>query len=80
MKSEERRELSDLELDHAADLREEVLADDAVEVAVLGGRFVSDALGQTGPLLLRVTHQGPGTALPVWTDGQTTSWPIYSGL
>lgn len=63
-----RRELTDLVLDHAADLREEVLADDAVEVAVLGGRFVLDALSQTGPLLLCVTHQGPGATLTVWMD------------
>lgn len=55
--------VSDLVLNHAADLRQEVLADDAVEVAVLRGALVLDALRQADPLLLRVAHQGPGAAL-----------------
>lgn len=54
---------SDLVLNHAADLRQEVLADDAVEMAVLRGAFVLDALCQIDPLLLRVAHQGPGASL-----------------
>lgn len=54
---------SDLVLDHAADLGQEVLADDAVEMAVLRGAFVLDALRQADPLLLRVAHQRPGAPL-----------------
>ena len=44
MKDQWQRGGTDLVLDHAADLRQEVLADDAVEVPVLRGRFVLDAL------------------------------------
>lgn len=55
--------VSDLVLNHAADLRQEVLADDAVEVAVLRGGFVLDALCQTNPLLLCITHEGPSASL-----------------
>lgn len=54
---------SDLVLNHAADLRQEILADDAVEMAVLRGASVLDALRQADPLLLRVAHQGPGASL-----------------
>lgn len=61
-----------LVLDHAADLGQEVLADDAVEVAVLRGRFVLDALGQGQPLLLRVAHQGPGAASATWREAERT--------
>lgn len=57
---------SDLVLNHAADLGQEVLADDAVEMAVLRGAFVLDALRQTDPLLLRVAHQGPRSSLGPW--------------
>lgn len=57
---------SDLVLDHAADLGQEVLADDPVEVAVLGGGFVLDALDQTDPLLLRVAHERPSASLAAW--------------
>lgn len=53
---------SDLVLDHAADLGQEVLADDAVEVSVLRGCFVLDAVGQLDPLLLRIAHQGPSAS------------------
>lgn len=55
--------MSDLVLNHAADLREEVLADDTVEVAVLWGHFVLDALCQTDPLFLCITHKGPSASL-----------------
>lgn len=41
---------TDLVLNHAANLRQEVLADDAMEMAVLRGGFVLDALRKTDPL------------------------------
>lgn len=50
-------------LDHAADLRQEVLSDDAVQVPVLRRGFVLEALSQAGPLLLSVTNQRPGSTL-----------------
>lgn len=50
-------------LDHAADLWQEVLADDAVEVAVMRGALVLDALGEADPLILCLAHQGPGASL-----------------
>lgn len=59
-----------LVLNHAADLRQEVLADDTVEVAVLGGGFVLDALCQTDPLFLCFTHKGPGASLIAWHEKQ----------
>lgn len=49
--------VSDLVLNHVADLRQEVLANDTVEVAILWGGFVLDAFCQTEPLLLCITHQ-----------------------
>ena len=58
--------MSDLVLNHAADLRQEVLADDTVEVAVLWGGFVLDALRQTDPLFLCITHKGPSASLMAW--------------
>ena len=58
--------VSDLVLDHAADLRQEVLADDTVEMAVLWGGFVLDAFCQTDPLFLCITHKGPGASLTAW--------------
>lgn len=58
--------LSDLVFNHAADLRQEVLADDTVEVAVLWGSFVLDALCQTDPLFLCITHKGPSAPLMAW--------------
>ena len=60
---------TDLVLNHAANLRQEVLADDAVEMAVLRGGFVLDALRKADPLLLRIAHQGPGASLAVWQGG-----------
>lgn len=59
-----------LVLNHAADLRQEVLADDTVEVAVLWGGFVLDALRQTDPLFLCFTHKGPGASLIAWQEKQ----------
>lgn len=58
--------MSDLVLNHAADLRQEVLADDTVEVAVLWGGFVLDALCQIDPLFFCITHQGPSASLRAW--------------
>lgn len=55
-----------LVIDHAADLRQEVLADDAVEVPVLGRGLVLDAVGQLDPLLLCVTHQRPSTSFTIY--------------
>lgn len=60
--------ISDLVLNHAADLGQEVLADDAVKVAVLWGGFVLDALCQTEPLLLCITHKGPSASLTAWQN------------
>lgn len=58
--------VSDLVLNHAADLRQEVLADDTVEVAVLWGDLVFDAFCQTDPLFLCITHEGPSATLTAW--------------
>ena len=63
---------TDLVLNHAADLWQEVLADDAVEMAVLRGGFVLDALRKTDPLRLRVAHQGPAASLAVWGEERQT--------
>lgn len=59
-----------LVLNHAADLRQEVLGDDTVEVAVLWGGFVLDALCQTDPLFLCFTQKGPGASLIAWQEKQ----------
>lgn len=58
--------VSDLVLNHAADLWQKILADDAVEVAILWGCFVLDALCQTDPLFFCFTHQRPGASLTAW--------------
>lgn len=55
--------LSDLVLNHVAYLRQEVLANDTVEVAILWGGFVLDAFCQTEPLFLSITQEGPSTPL-----------------
>lgn len=60
-----------LVLNHVADLGQEILADDTVEVAVLWGGLVLDALRQTGPLFLCFTHKGPGASLVAWQENQT---------
>lgn len=54
---------TDLVLNHAADLRQKILADDTVKVAVLWGGFVLDALCQPDPLFLRFTNKRPSTSL-----------------
>lgn len=56
----------DLVFNHAADLRQEVLGDNTVKVAVLWGGFVLDALCQTDPLFLCFTHKRPRTSLMAW--------------
>lgn len=68
--------LSDLVLNHVADLRQEVLANDTVEVAILWGGFVLDAFCQTEPLLLCITHQGPSASLTACTGkkGKNRHW------
>lgn len=58
--------VSDLVFNHAADLGQKILADDTVEVAVLMGDFVLDALCQTEPLFFCITHKGPSTSLTAW--------------
>lgn len=58
--------VSDLVLNHAADLGQKILADDTVEVAVLMGGFVLDALCQTDPLFFCITDKGPSASLPSW--------------
>ena len=58
--------VSNLVLNHAADLRQEVLADDTVEVTVLWRGFVPDAFCQTDPLFFCITHKGPSTPLTTW--------------
>lgn len=58
-------------LNHAADLRQEILADDAVEMALLWGGFVLDALRQTDPLLLCFAHKRPGASRVAWQENQT---------
>lgn len=58
--------VSDLVLNHAADLRQEVLADDTVEVAVLWGGFVLDAFCQKDPLFLCITDKRPSSSFTAW--------------
>lgn len=58
--------VSDLVFNHAAYLREKILADDMVEVTVLWGGFVLDALCQADPLFLCITHEGPNASLTAW--------------
>lgn len=58
--------VSDLVLNHASDLRQEVLADDTEEVAVLWGGFVLDAFCQANPLFFCFTHKGPSASLTTW--------------
>ncbi len=68
--------VSDLVLNHAADFRQEVLADDTKEVAVLWGGFVLDAFCQTDPLFLCITHKGPSASLTAWQkqSGETLAY------
>ena len=58
--------MSNLVLNHAADLGQEVLTDDPVQVAVLWGGFVLDAFCQIDPLFLCFTHEGPNASLTAW--------------
>lgn len=73
--------VSDLVLNHVADLRQEVLANDTVEVAILWGGFVLDAFCQTEPLLLCITHQRPSASLTACTGkkGKTDIGPLILG-
>lgn len=57
---------SNLVLNHAADLRQEVLTDDTVEVAILWGGFVFNAFCQIDPLFLCITDKGPSASLTAW--------------
>lgn len=68
--------VSDLVLNHVADLRQKILADDAIEVAILWRCFVLDALCQSDPLFFCITHKGPGTSLTAWQKqrGETLYW------
>lgn len=59
-----------LVFNHAADFRQEVLADDAVQVAVLWGGFILDALRQPDPLLFCFTHKRPRASLIAWKRKQ----------
>lgn len=74
----------DLVLNHASDLRKEVLTDDTVQVAVLWGGFVLDALSQTDPLFLCFTHKGPRASLTPWQKKgrkiKLVSWTAETGI
>ena len=72
--------VSDLVLNHAADLWQKVLADDTVEVAVLWGGFVLDAFCQIDPLFLRLAHKGPSASLDAWWGGDVSAYRLKSKI